>query len=290
MNGEPVVERAPVLRLLCVHGVADSLSQDWYQFELDAPTNMEVAMHEFPGHGHREKEPICGGLDELSDDCFEAFKEAMDTGTFALLGHSIGCLIVTKVAKRAREELGVEPVMVFMVERGAGQFPLFTEDGFKRLHDDPIPFMTIYQPSVVSFYNSAGAVGQRTLDMWQKGWFAENETLEPSYHTFKCPVKAIFAEHMVRQEHKFDDLDPYTKILIEDEGKYFNVKREDGTCFTGHFPFHTFEEWVHWTEFTDTFKVIECKACDHMNIKASRYFKDTIFDNLRDVIKLWSAA
>ena len=28
----------------------------------------------------------------------------MDTGTFALLGHSIGCLIAVGVAKRAREE------------------------------------------------------------------------------------------------------------------------------------------------------------------------------------------
>mmetsp|Transcript_75946 Transcript_75946/g.176161 ORF Transcript_75946/g.176161 Transcript_75946/m.176161 type:complete len:353 (+) Transcript_75946:36-1094(+) len=290
LNGEKVVERKPVLRLLCVHGVADSLSQDWYLFEDEAPPDIEVAMHEFPGHGHREKEPICGGLDELADDAFEAFREAMDTGTFALLGHSIGCLIVTKLAKRAREELGVEPVVVFMVERGACQFPLFTEKGYKKLHEDPLPFMAIYQPAVVSFYNSAGAIGQRTLDMWQKGWFCENETLQPGYHTFNCPLKAMFAEYMVRCEERYEDLDVYKRTIIEDGSKFFNKKIDDEMAFTGHFPYHSFEEWVNWTEFKDSFKVVECKGCDHMSIKSHKTFKSTIFDTLRDVIKLWSAA
>jgi len=298
LNGDPVVERSPVLRLLCVHGVADSLAQDWFIFMNDAPPDIEIAVHEFPGHGHRDKEPVCNGLDELVEDCYLAFKDSMDTGSFALLGHSIGCLVVTQIAKRAREELGVEPCMVFMVERGAGQYPLFTEDGNRRLHEDPLPFMAIYQPTVVSFYNSAGAIGQRTLDMWQKGWFCENETLEQGYHTFKCPVKAIFAEHMVRPYCKYEDLDPYQKVLVDDAGKVFNTKPEDteedkwknGMCFIGHFPYHTFEAWEEWTEFKGTFKVIEVKDCDHMTIKASRYFKETIYGLLREeVIKPWSA-
>mmetsp|Transcript_17581 Transcript_17581/g.55387 ORF Transcript_17581/g.55387 Transcript_17581/m.55387 type:complete len:353 (-) Transcript_17581:177-1235(-) len=289
LNGDPVPQREPVLRLLCVHGVADSYSQDWYNLELEAPLDIEVAIHEFPGHGHREKEPICNGVDELVDDCFDAFREAMDTGAFALLGHSIGCLIITKVAKRARAELGVEPVMIFMVERGACEHPLFTEKGYKFLHEDPLPFMAVYQPSVIAFYNSAGALGQRTLDMWQKGWFCENETLEQGYHIFKCPVKAVFAELMVRAEHRFEDLDPLTAAQVEHAGKCFNIKRDDGTCFTGHFPHYTFEDWVHWTEFKETFEVVECKKTDHMTIKADGKFKTYVYETLRGVIKLWSA-
>merc|ERR1712127_9658 len=101
----------------------------------------------------------------------------------------------------------------------------------------------MYQPTVVSFYKSAGEIGQRTLDMWQKGWFCENETLQPGYHTFNCPVKAMFAEYMVRCERIFDDLDFYNKMILEDGGKYFNCKRDDGTCFTGHFPYHSYEAW-----------------------------------------------
>mmetsp|Transcript_61390 Transcript_61390/g.170226 ORF Transcript_61390/g.170226 Transcript_61390/m.170226 type:complete len:352 (+) Transcript_61390:95-1150(+) len=289
-NGEKAVERNPVLRLLCVHGVADSLSQEWFVLEAEAPPDIEVALHEFPGHGHREKEPICEGLDELVDDAFEAFREPMDTGTFALLGHSIGCLVVTRIAKRAREELGVEPVAVFMVERGACQFPLFTEEGYKKLREEPLPFMAIYQPAVISFYKSAGAIGQRTLDMWQKGWFCENETLEPGYHTFKCPLKAIFAEYMVRCEQKFEDLNEQQRAIIEDGSKFFNKKLDNGMVFTGHFPYHSFEEWVNWTAFKEHFKVIECKGCDHMTIKASKEFKTFVFDTLRETIKLWSAA
>ena len=45
----------------------------------------------------------------------------MNTGAFAFLGHSIGALMAIKVAKRARAELGVEPVFVIMLERGAGR-------------------------------------------------------------------------------------------------------------------------------------------------------------------------
>jgi len=287
LNGEQVAERRPVLRLLCVHGVADSYQQDWSTLESEAPPEIEVAMHEFPGHGHREKEPILGSIDELADDAYEAFRHSMDTGSFALLGHSIGCLVITRVAKRAREELGVEPVMVFMVERGACQHPLFTEKGYEKLHSDPVGFMSIYQPTVVAFVKSAGDIGQRTLDMWQRGWFCENHTLEQGYHTFRCPLIAMFAEYMVRCERPAEELDPYNAAIIQDGSKLFNKIREDGVAFTGHFPYETYEHWHEWTEFKDTFRIVEVKKCDHMSIKSSIKFKITLWDTLKEVIKKW---
>jgi len=69
------------------------------------------------------------------DDAFEALRVPMETGNFALLGHSIGCLVIIEVAKRAEAELNVKPVAVFMVERGAAQWPLFTDTGLKALQD-----------------------------------------------------------------------------------------------------------------------------------------------------------
>ena len=74
-NGSPVPERSPVLRLLCIHGAADSYAADWCVLENEAPPNVEVAVHEFPGHGHRDDEEFCTTLDGLVDDCFDAFRD-----------------------------------------------------------------------------------------------------------------------------------------------------------------------------------------------------------------------
>lgn len=123
------------LRLLCIHGVADSYEQSWFIWEAESPPEIEVVVHEFPGHGRRDGETVADNIKELTEDAFGAFKEAMETGSFAILGHSIGCLVAINLAKRAQEELNVKPVAVFMVERGAAQFPLFTEKGIECLRD-----------------------------------------------------------------------------------------------------------------------------------------------------------
>ena len=70
-------------------------------------------------------------------------------GAFAFLAHSIGALMAIKVAKRARAELGVEPVFVVMLERGAAQHPLFTEKGAQWLRDEPVSFFEVWEPHSV---------------------------------------------------------------------------------------------------------------------------------------------
>lgn len=287
-NGQTEVVRAPVVRLLCIHGVADSMQQEWHLFAASAPPEVEVGVHEFPGHGHREKEPVLSSLDELVDDAFEAFREAMDSGAFALLGHSIGCLVATGVARRAREELGVEPVFVFMVERGAPQYPLFTDSGLELLKTDRESFMAIWMPMVLSLYTSAGEMGRRTMDMWQKGWFVENDNRQPGFHTFRCPLTAICADMTV---------DPYLldpKLL--EEGQPLAAKRPtaanmaftnaEGQTFVGHFPMETYEKWREWTEH-EAFKIVKCKDADHMSIKGNAPFKKEVFRTLSELVKHW---
>ena len=61
-----------------------------------------------------------------------------------------------KVAKRARSELGVEPVLVVMLERGAAQHPLFTDSGAQWLRDDPVTFFEVWNPTIYKLYKSAG--------------------------------------------------------------------------------------------------------------------------------------
>mmetsp|Transcript_41687 Transcript_41687/g.89507 ORF Transcript_41687/g.89507 Transcript_41687/m.89507 type:complete len:441 (+) Transcript_41687:136-1458(+) len=123
------------VRLICIHGVADSYKQDWFRLEADAPAEVEVLIYEFSGHGHRDREPVPSTIRDITDDAFDALREAMSTGHFALLGHSIGCLVVVELAKRAQAELNVKPAAVFMVERGACQWPLFTQHGLDSLSD-----------------------------------------------------------------------------------------------------------------------------------------------------------
>ena len=77
------------------------------------------------------------------------------SGAFAFLGHSIGALMAIKVAKRARAELGVEPVFVVMLERGAAQHPLFTDSGAQWLRDDPVSFFEVWNPMIWKLYKSA---------------------------------------------------------------------------------------------------------------------------------------
>lgn len=289
LNGEPVKERKPILRLLVAHGVSDSLAQGWHLFAEQAPLEIEVAMHEFPGHGHREDEEILGDMEKLADDCYDAFKEAMDTGSFALLGHSIGCLIVTRVAARAKKELGVEPVVVFMIERGAPPYGKWSDEGFRVLHEDKVDFMKVMQPMAENLYSTGSAVGIRTMDMWQRGWFMENATLEVGFHEFQCPLVAIYAEFMVNVYTPADEVTEFLKDERTSKMVKWNAlhkKGKDGRLFHGHFPLWTFEEWSKWTSH-DKITVLNCRGTDHMTIKFDDSFKRMVFDYCKDVIKDW---
>lgn len=289
-NGQELIEKKPVVRLLVAHGVCDEYKQAWHLLEASAPPEIEVAMHEFPGHGHRESEEILGDMDKLSDDCFEAFREAMDTGSFALLGHSIGCLIITRVAMRARKELGVEPVLVFMIERGACQYGKWSDEGFRVLHEDRVAFMEVMQPLAANLYSTGSDVGKRTMDMWQRGWFMENACLEVGAHEFLCPIVAIYAELMVVPHLKADEILEKMKdekIAKTVKWQALTTKQEDGRLFIGHFPVWTFTEWGKWTQHSDGAKILNCRGTDHMSIKSDGGFKTMVFDSLMELIKEW---
>mmetsp|Transcript_42970 Transcript_42970/g.68070 ORF Transcript_42970/g.68070 Transcript_42970/m.68070 type:complete len:350 (+) Transcript_42970:93-1142(+) len=283
-NGQSVPPREPVLRLLCIHGAADSYAADWCVLENEAPPNVEVAMHEFPGHGHRDTEDFLTTLDELVDDCFDAFKEAMNTGAFALLGHSIGALMAIKVAKRARSELGVEPVLVVMLERGAAQHPLFTDSGAQWLRDDPVTFFEVWNPTIYKLYKSAGEVGARTLKMWATDQIMDQDAIEVGFHRFKCPLLAVGAQHSWQHWEKLDELTPEAKEWIKTKatiGAY--MKEKDDKIFHGHFPEWTYEGWQEWTEHPAGCRIVECKEANHMDIKINPHFTTELWKTLKQV-------
>lgn len=283
-NGSSPPSREPVLRLLCIHGAADSYAADWCVLENEAPANVEVATHEFPGHGHRDTEDFCTTLDELVDDCFDAFKDAMNTGAFAFLGHSIGALMAIKVAKRARAELGVEPVFVVMLERGAAQHPLFTESGAQWLRDDPVSFFEVWNPTVFSLYKKAGEVGARTLNMWATDQIMDQDSIPVGYHLFKCPMLAVGAETSWQTWWKLDEIsEELREMAIKKTTIGAYMKEKDGKVFQGHFPEWTYEGWKEWTEHPAGCRIIECKEATHMDIKLNEQFRRELWKTLKQV-------
>lgn len=289
VNGSAEIERKPVLRLLCLHGAADDVSVDWVHLEDQMPADIEVASYEFPGHGNRKSEPFITDIDTLTADAYESFREAMNTGSFAFLGHSIGGIMAIKIAKRAREELGVDPVCVIMLDRGAAQHPLFTKVGAERYRADPIAFFEYWNPQIYALYKSAGEMGERTMKMWTTEQIMDQDTLEVGFHKFRCPMYAFGAENSFRAEQSLQDMDEKRKALTikrAEASAYFEAK-ERGMSFAGHFPEWTYEGWKDWTEHPDGCKVIECRDSDHMTIKRSEKFRTELLKALRSIIDSW---
>jgi len=151
--------------------------------------------------------------------------------------------------------------------------------------------MELYSPAAAAFAKSGN---QNTLDMWQRGWFCENDTFEVGYHAFRCPLVAICADTMTTEGAyvNVEFLDGATKQRVERlfaDGSKFLIgdPGPDGTKFIGHFPMRTYDEWINWTEAKEAFKMVSCKDTDHMSIKANRRFKETIYNALRDLLKRW---
>ena len=58
---------------------------------------LELVKLEYPGHGTRYRETLCGSFDELADDMICGFKERYSGGEFALFGYSMGVVTLTEV-------------------------------------------------------------------------------------------------------------------------------------------------------------------------------------------------
>merc|ERR1712061_110918 len=137
--------------------------------------------------------------------------------------------------------------------------------GYDLLKNNPEPLFEVIKPNVINFYRSAGALGQRTFDMWALGWRCENETMEVGYHVFKCPLVTIYAENELPPPVDWESLPEEQKAFYKLHSKafYFNKVDEEGKYFAGHFPAHSFENWIEWTENKQMFKVIMCPETDH---------------------------
>lgn len=242
--------------------------------EHEAPPDIEMATHEPPGHGIRKDEPICNTLQALGDDAYEAFREAMDTGPFVLLGHSIGCLIATFVAERARRELNVQPLLAIMIERGAPHLPALSEYGLNMLKTDPVQFMKIRDPSTAKGIENP-IFGDQVLRMWSNDLQIENDTRPVGWYKFPCPILVFRCP-----SHYKKDL---PNEVLESNKANFEIHSKRG--FLGHFGKEWCEAWREWTEHTRGAPTWCIEDSNHMTIKSNQDVRKRIWSELQAVVE-----
>lgn len=275
LNGEPLVTREPKLRVLITMGAGDHIIQEWVNWAHEAPPDIEVITHEPPGHGTRGGEAVPTTLKAMGDDAFEGFKEAMDTGPFVLLGHSIGCLTVVYVAERAKRELNVEPLFVFMLERGAAHSPAFSEYGYEMLKSDPLKFLKIRDPSTAKACEAPGEVGRKALDMWGHDLLLENDIREVGFHKFSCPIVCFRCE-----VNFFKDCPAELLEQASENIKIHNLEKN----YLGHFGPKEFEMWNEWTDHPAGAKTHVVTGSTHFSIKKYPSVKQEVWAELRKII------
>eukprot|EP00408_Alexandrium_pacificum_P019812 CAMPEP_0171201088 /NCGR_PEP_ID=MMETSP0790-20130122/24313_1 /TAXON_ID=2925 /ORGANISM="Alexandrium catenella, Strain OF101" /LENGTH=336 /DNA_ID=CAMNT_0011666483 /DNA_START=41 /DNA_END=1051 /DNA_ORIENTATION=+ len=268
-------ELAPKLRLLCFYGAGDNVAATWAAMAHETDGNeIEVATYEWPGHGIREKEPLQSTLDGLCDDAFESVKEAMDTGSFAVLGHSIGCLLATAVCERARRELNVEPLYAIMLERGAPQFPVLSPSGQDMLRNKIDDFLGAYG---VAFVAAIG--GDHGRAMWQHDMELENDNRQVGWYKFSCPILSVCALKNYNMDLYADQLDEKSKAFKQVREEYVSYYH---TSY--NFSKDMYEAWSEWTTHKDGAHVLYADA-DHYGVKTDAHVRRLMWKALRETIE-----
>jgi len=85
-------------------------------------TTIEVCPAQLPGRGNRIKEPLFTRLTSLVEEMLKEIPPYLDL-PFAMFGHSMGAVIGFELARRIRDEHGVEPAHIFISARRAPQIP-----------------------------------------------------------------------------------------------------------------------------------------------------------------------
>jgi len=284
-----LAERAPVVRLLCCYGAADNVCQEWAFWHHAAPINVEMATYEVPGHGIREEEELMCTIDDWVNEAFDAFKDSMATGPFAVVGHSIGTIVATGVCRRARQELGVEPVAAFMLDRGPPNMAVLSELGLSRLKDDPLAFLESWVPAMATAAAGDSDKAKHLRRMWQHDMQLERDVRDVGWHTFRCPLfafRAVAASgadyillEMLPQEFR-DKLMSNIELRSQEPPRKPRIVDDGTQVFIGFFERDEMLEWSQWTEHVAGATVTDVVGVDHFGMKASREVRESIWKTL----------
>lgn len=272
------------VRCFVFYGAGDT----WYAWAMlaaTAPAYCEVAVHEWPSHGSRDEEEPLKTLDAMVEDAFRAIKPSMEQhakggriagGPFVLLGHSIGCLVVMALSKRLREEYGLEPAAVVMLDRAAPHIPLHSEYGQKYRDESPWDFMRDYNEMV---YNTAkgagGARGEKMIQMWVDDVKIGSDTRPVGFHKFKCDLLLLRATKNIGIEAMKESKDPEARKKHEIRDKLMGSPPGWAMDCSPE----QYEEWKDWVDGQFILKDINA---DHVGIKSNKDALDAIWEFLKD--------
>jgi len=280
--------REVAVRVFVFSGAGD-MAGAWGDVMRFAPPFAEIALHEWPSHGIREDEPPCERLDDLAKDAFKGLKTALaqhaaggalEGAPFALIGHSVGCLLMVEVAALLRRELGLEPVLAVALDRVAPHTPMFTKEGLEKMQSSPDEFMRLYNGEVYRCSQAAGGErGQRMLRMWVDDVRYANEVQPVGFHVFECDLLVLMALHnaYIDQEIQVPNPDPEKVKAHAERDRLMNSS--PGSAMD--YDFEQFDGWKEWTSGTCTIRGIDT---DHLNIKSHPTALDMIYEALRAAI------
>lgn len=257
--------RSPKLYILMFPGAEDEVLQGWLRIECEAPSHVEVATYEWPGHGTRKDEPLPQTLAELGADAFEAFREVMSTGAFIVVGHSIGALLMTFVCSRAQCELGAVPQMFVVLDRGAPHLPVLSVEGYDLLVNSTELFMSIFSPG--------RKVGSQAYRLRASDQRLDNDVLPVGWCRLDCCVLVVVAEWGVFREWPVPGA---TQEFTE------GMERLHRAEFHGApFAAEDYEAWRDWA--TDC--RVQRLDVGHVELKSSPLFLSLLWSEVERVLK-----
>lgn len=279
------------VRLFILPGAGDSVAA-WCQFVNQLPDWMDVAIWERPGHGQRAAKPSTASrLEEEAKEAFEAVAEvlkehakggALEGAPFALLGHSMGCQIMVEVALSLKRHLGLEPLCMFALDRGAPHIPLYTDEGYRLLClDDPLEFFEGFNPTVHKLMMRPNRHQEkdteRMIQMWKHDVRICQEHLWPKgHHIFHCDV------HVFRALRNFT-MDASPKKEVSPEAlRVFDINcriTASGSESSAPWSRSSYDEWNQWT--TEECVVHDIDT-DHFGVKLHAGTVKVIMDVLKE--------
>jgi medium-chain acyl-[acyl-carrier-protein] hydrolase len=114
------------MRLFCFPyaGGSGSIFRAWQ----DAfPATVDVCPVQLPGRGRRIREPLMKRVDAVVSALRQELRPYMDR-PFAFFGHSMGATIAFELARSLRNDLGPQPLRLFLAARRAPDVPAKEEE------------------------------------------------------------------------------------------------------------------------------------------------------------------
>jgi len=243
----------------------------------DAPSWLDVAVYERAGHGLREMEEQPGTLMEVADDAFNALKMAfrqvakggsIEGAPFAFMGHSMGAQVMLEVARKARLELGVEPSMMFILDRGAPHYPLYTQEGYEMLcEEDPLDFFDGFHPMISKLMRGTRTeASEHMISMWTKDLkLSQEHQRDIGYHILKCDLHVFLAAQnynldVAEEKGTLEGLPAEARRLHKLACKITN----SGPKSSAPFCREAYQAWERWT--AEKCTVHEMNT-DHVSVK-----------------------